>query len=113
MSKKKEQETRLVYSTDPNFRLDENGQPEQDTIPPSQQKLKVRIDTKQRAGKSVTIVEGFVGRKQDVEDLGKKLKTYSGTGGSVKDRVVIIQGDQQDKIMQWLNKNGYTSSKKI
>jgi len=113
MSKKKEQENRLVYSTDPNFRLDENGQPEQDTIPPLQQKLKVRIDKKQRAGKSVTLVEGFVGRREDVEDLGKKLKTYSGTGGTVKEYVIIIQGDQREKIIQWLHKNGYTSSKKV
>ena len=113
MIKKNETGNRFVYSTDPGFRLDENGLPEQDTLPPAQQKLKIRIDTKQRAGKAVTLVDGFVGKKEDLEDLGKKLKTYSGTGGSVKDNVIIVQGDQRDKIMQWLGKNGYSSSKKI
>jgi len=113
MAKKNEPDKRIVYSTDPGFRLDENGQPEQETLAPAQQKLKIRIDTKQRAGKAVTLVEGFTGKREDLEDLGKKLKTYSGTGGTVKDNLIIVQGDQREKLMQWLNKNGYTSCKKL
>jgi translation initiation factor 1 len=113
MAKKNESENRIIYSTDPGFRLDANGQPERETLAPGQQKLKIRIDNKQRAGKAVTLVEGFVGRKEDLEDLGKKLKTYSGTGGAVKDGLIIVQGDQRDKLMQWLGKNGYTSCKKL
>jgi translation initiation factor 1 len=59
------------------------------------------------------LVEGFIGTEEDLENLGKKLKNYCGTGGSTKDREIIIQGDQRDKILQWLQKNEYTNSKKV
>lgn len=103
----------LVYSTDPNFKLPYEAAGEQETIEPSLQKLKVRLDTKHRAGKAVTLVEGFIGTETDLEDLGKKLKSFCGTGGSVKDGEIIVQGDNREKILQWLLKNGYKSSKKI
>jgi translation initiation factor 1 len=80
---------------------------------PSQQKLKVRLETKHRAGKAVTLIENFIGTETDKQDLGKKLKTFCGTGGAVKDGEIIIQGDCRDKVVQWLQKNGYSSSKKI
>ncbi|MDP9229851.1 MAG: translation initiation factor, partial [Bacteroidota bacterium] len=82
-------------------------------ILPSQQKLSIRLDTKQRAGKAVTLIEGFIGKQEDAEDLGKRLKTFCGTGGSVKNFQIIIQGDQRDKVLTWLQKNGYLSSKRI
>jgi translation initiation factor 1 len=103
----------LVYSTDPNFKLPDENFEEQETIAPSEQKLKIRLDTKHRAGKAVTLVEGFIGTTADMEELGKKLKSFCGTGGSVKDGEIIVQGDNRDKILQWLQKNGYKSSKKI
>jgi translation initiation factor 1 len=112
MSKKKPNEQGIVYSTDPDFRLEEDESP-LETLAPKQQKLKVRLDTKQRAGKAVSLVEGFSGNTDDLEALGKKLKTHCGTGGSVKDGLIIIQGDQRDKIVQWLLKNGYTAAKRI
>ena len=112
MSKKKSGSHGIVYSTDPSFRLDEDL-PAEVTAPPTQQWLKIKLDTKQRAGKSVTLVEGFSGKKEDLEELGKKLKTHCGTGGAVKDGIAIVQGDQRDKILQWLMKNGYASSKRI
>jgi translation initiation factor 1 len=112
MSKKKQSLDGIVFSTDPDFRLEEE-QSQAVTLPARQQKLKVRLDTKQRAGKAVTLVESFIGNKDDLEDLGKKLKTHCGTGGSVKEGIIIIQGDQRDKILQWLLKNGYSSSKRI
>ena len=103
----------LVYSTDPNFKLPDDDAEEQETLPASQQKIKIRIDTKHRAGKAVTLVQDFIGTATDLEELGKKLKTFCGTGGSVKDGDIIIQGDNRDKILQWLQKNGYTLSKKL
>ena len=114
MSKKKLQSFGgLVYSTDPNFKLPEDDGVEQETIEPSQQKLKIRLDTKHRAGKAVTLIEGFIGTTADMEALEKKLKSFCGTGGSVKDGEIIVQGDNREKILQWLQKNGYKSSKKI
>lgn len=114
MSKKKNQGFGgLVYSTDPDFKLPEEHIEEQETIDPSQQKLRVRLDTKHRAGKAVTLVEGFIGSNADIEELGKKLKSFCGTGGSVKDGWIIVQGDNRDKILQWLQKNGFRLAKKI
>jgi len=112
MSKKKTGSSGIVYSTDPEFRTEDDA-PVEETLPAKQQRLRVRLDTRQRAGKAVTLVEGFAGKKEDLEDLGKKLKTHCGTGGSVKDGGIIIQGDQRDKITQWLLNNGYSSAKRI
>ena len=114
MSKKNKPDNKgFVYSTDPNFRFEEESREPQATLPPAQQLLKVRLDTKNRGGKAVTLTQGFTGTGEDLEELGKKLKNFCGTGGSVKDGEVIIQGDQRDKVMQWLLKNGYTKAKKI
>ena len=114
MSKKNKPDKRgYVYSTDPDFQFESEKILSEHTLEPRQQKLKIRMDTKQRAGKAVTLVEDFEGKAEDLEELGKKLKTYCGTGGSVKENAIIIQGDQREKLMQWLMKNGYTSSKKI
>jgi translation initiation factor 1 len=114
MSKKnKTDKNGFVFSTDPNFRFEDEEQEVKETLVPAQQKLRVRLETKHRGGKTVTILQSFIGKAEDLEDLGKKLKNYCGTGGSVKDGEVIIQGDQRDKILQWLQKNGYTQSKKV
>jgi translation initiation factor 1 len=113
MSKKNKPDNRgFVFSTDPNFRFQEEPQEAQETLPPAQQKLRVRLDTKQRAGKAVTLITSFIGTSEDLEELGKKLKNFCGTGGSVKDGEIIIQGDQREKVLQWLLKNGFTNSKK-
>ena len=114
MNKKNKPDTRgFVFSTDPSFRFEADDQPVQDTLAPARQKLRIRLDTKQRAGKAVTLVTGFIGNTEGLEELGKKLKNFCGTGGSVKDGEVIIQGDQRDKVLQWLLKNGYANTKKI
>jgi len=74
---------------------------------------KIKLETKHRAGKAVTLVTGFTGTEDDLEKLGKTLKNFCGTGGSAKDAEIIVQGDQRDKVLQWLLKNGYTQTKKI
>jgi translation initiation factor 1 len=107
MSKKKIDTSGLVYSTDPNFSVEEE-QEQQETLSISQQKLRVKLDTKQRAGKVVTLVEGFVGTQTDLENLGKQLKTKCGTGGSAKDGQIIIQGDYKIKVIENLHKMGYS-----
>ena len=112
MSKKKPNKDGIIFSTDPSFSFEEENQ-STETLPADKQKLKVRLDTKHRAGKAVTLVEGFIGKEEDLEEMGKKLKNFCGTGGSVKDWEVIVQGDQRDKVLQWLLKNGYKGTKKI
>lgn len=112
MSKKKPDNKGFVYSTDPNFRFEEEKK-EIETLLPSQQKLKIRLDTKRRAGKAVTLVEGFTGRDEDLEELGKELKAFCGTGGSAKDGEIIVQGDHREKLVQWFAKNGYSNIRKI
>jgi translation initiation factor 1 len=102
----------LVFSTDPNFKLEED-EPIQETLPAVQQKLRIKLETKHRAGKAVTLITGFIGSDDDLQDLGKKLKNFCGTGGSAKDAEIIIQGDNREKILQWLLKNDYKLTKKI
>jgi translation initiation factor 1 len=109
--KERSGEDGYVFSTDPNFKI-ESGQQEQLTLQPKEQKLRVRLETKHRAGKAVTIIDGFIGSANDLEDLGKKLKNYCGTGGSVKDGEIIIQGDHREKLMQWFIKNNYRQAKR-
>lgn len=113
MSKKNKPDTRgFVYSTDPDFKFEEEQESLQ-TLNTAQQKLRIKLDTKHRAGKAVTLIEGFIGTDEDLQDLGKKLKSFCGTGGSAKDNEIIVQGDQRDKVLQWLLKNGYKLSKRI
>jgi translation initiation factor 1 len=101
----------IVYSTNSNFKI-ERATEEGVTLPVSEQSLIVRLDTKHRGGKMVTLVEGFAGTEADLEQLGKQLKSYCGTGGSVKSNGIIIQGDNREKILMWLSKMGYKKAKK-
>jgi len=99
--------TRIVYSTNPNYRYEEEEQEEVINLPPSQQKLYLSLDKKQRKGKKVTLVTGFVGNDDNLKSLGKKLKTACGSGGSVKGGEILIQGDFREKVKNILEKEGY------
>ena len=88
------------------------GKEEEETLPPSKQKLKVSLDKKNRKGKAVTLVEGFVGNEEDLKALGKNLKTKCGVGGAAKDGEIIIQGDVRDKVEEILLSAGYQVKRK-
>lgn len=105
MAKKKK--VNIVYSTNPNFDFDYEEDEEQDTLPPNEQLLYVSIDRKQRGGKEVTLIEGFVGETTDLKNLAKMLKSKCGVGGAAKDGNVIIQGKFKEKISELLKKEGY------
>ncbi len=97
----------VVFSTRPDFEFDYNEPEEQSTLSPAEQQLRVMLDKKQRAGKSVTLVTGFVGSADDLKELGKKLKQACGVGGSAKDGEIIIQGDFREKVAAVLTVGGY------
>ncbi len=113
MSKKKQGRTDgLVYSTNQDYYNDfQESAGGQETLPKDKQRLRVQLDTRQRAGKVVTLVANFAGSTDDLEALGKQLKTKCGTGGSVKDGLIIIQGDYKEKIVAWLKDWGYTQTR--
>jgi translation initiation factor 1 len=108
---KKKDKGGLVYSTNPDFEHREEKE-EAASLPPQQQKLRVMIDRKQRGGKEVTLVTGFVGPEAELAELGKFLKTRCGVGGSAKDGEIIVQGNQRDKVVQLLLEKGFTQTKK-
>ncbi len=97
----------VVYSTSDEFKYQYQGGEEAATLPPSQQQLKVMLDKSGRGGKQVTLVTGFIGTQADLEALGKKLKTRCGTGGSVKEGEILIQGDVREKVHQYLQNEGF------
>jgi translation initiation factor 1 len=101
----------MVYSTDPEYQYDYNQEEEAETLEPSKQNLKVQRDKKQRKGKTVTLITGFIGKEDDLKELGKELKSKCGVGGSVKDGEIIIQGDFVDRVMALLNEKGYKVKK--
>ena len=107
----KQNRTGVVYSTNPDFTYQDNEPGEAATLPPQQQQLRVQLDKKQRGGKQVTLVTGFVGTDADLQALGKLLKTKCGVGGSAKDGEVVVQGDFRDKVLEVLLKEGYKAKK--
>jgi len=111
MSKKQKKVQNVVYSTNPNFSYEFEQEEAPDTLPVQQQRLYVSIDRKQRAGKEVTLVEGFVGAEEDLKELGKILKSKCGVGGSVKDNEILIQGNFKQKIFDLLINEGYSQTK--
>ncbi len=112
MNKKgKSKNSGIVYSTDPGFNFQNNGPEEPETLIPREQNLKVWLDRKQRKGKVVTLITGFVGRESDLADLGKMLKSKLGTGGAAKGGEILIQGDFRDKVIEILAAEGYKVKK--
>jgi translation initiation factor 1 len=101
----------VVYSTNPNFQYETETVEDPDTLPKEKQVLRISLDKRNRGGKQVTLITGFVGKEEDLQTLGKLLKTKCGVGGSVKDNEIILQGDFRKKALDILQKEGYTKTK--
>lgn len=101
----------MVYSTNPDYKYDTVSDGPESTPPPSKQNLRVWLDRRQRAGKQVTLVKGFVGSDEDLKELASMLKNKCGVGGTAKDGEIIIQGDFRDRVLDLLVKAGYRAKK--
>lgn len=108
---KKKNKINVVYSTNPDFSFDYESEETQETLAPNEQDLRIYLDTKQRKGKGVTLITGFVGSEDDLKALGKTLKSKCGVGGSAKNGEIIIQGDHRDKVLSLLTDMGYKAKK--
>ena len=107
MKKKSADQNGFVFSTDPEFQFQHEGSGSSETLTPAKQRLRIILDTRHRGGKTVTAILGFIGKTEDLETLGKRLKQYCGTGGSVKEGQILIQGDQTQKVRTYLQQQGY------
>ena len=101
----------IVYSTNPDFIYNFSEQEEPDTPLPEKQHLTVKTDSKNRKGKTVTLIEGFTGKTEDLKYLEKDIKTFCGTGGSAKDGVIILQGNLKEKAFNYLVSKNYKARK--
>jgi translation initiation factor 1 len=101
----------VVYSTNPDFRFEKGEEETSETLPPGKQDLRVRLDKKQRKGKSVTLITGFTGKEEDLQELAKWLKTKLGVGGSAKEGEILIQGDFVQRVLDLLAQGGYKAKK--
>ncbi len=103
----------IVYSTNPDFSYDKGDEEEPETLPKEKQLLRISLDKRRRAGKSVTLITGFVGKSEDLQELGKYIKVKCGVGGSAKDGEIIVQGDFRNKVLELLQQAGYSKSRII
>lgn len=97
----------MVYSTNPDYEFEQEETPEEETLPPARQRLLVKVERAGRKGKTVTLIQRFVGTEEDLKALGRRLKTRLSTGGSVKDGEIVIQGDVRDDVRTLLQAEGY------
>ena len=101
----------VVYSTNPDFQYETAAPVSEETLPPERQRLIVGIDRRNRGGKQVTLITGFVGSSDDLKELGRVLKTKLGVGGSAKDGEITVQGDFRDKVVEILRGLGYNAKR--
>ncbi|MDR0733739.1 MAG: translation initiation factor [Dysgonamonadaceae bacterium] len=107
------QRLNTVYSTNPNFQYETDKTEDIETLPNEKQPLRISLDKRNRSGKKVTLITGFTGKDEDLQQLAKLLKVKCGAGGSAKDGEIIIQGDFREKTCEILSKAGYHKAKII
>lgn len=103
----------IVYSTNPDYHYNKEDDASNDTLPKEKQLLRISLDKRNRKGKAVTLITGFTGSDDDLQELGRFLKTKCGVGGSAKEGEIIIQGDHREKIREILQKEGYAKARVI
>ena len=103
----------IMYSTNPDFEYETNQVEEEETLPKEKQSLRISLDKRNRGGKSVTLITGFRGKQDSLDEIGKWLKTKCGVGGAVKNGEILIQGDFRQKVLELLQKEGYIKSRII
>jgi len=108
---KQKNKTGVVYSTDPDFHYEYDVEKEPETLAPGKQNLWVMLDSRNRKGKKVTLITGFSGKEDDLQKLGRDLKTICGSGGTAKEGEILIQGDFRDKVIAYLSVKGYKVKK--
>lgn len=107
MKNERKNRINVIYSTNSDYNYEYSEEEIIETLPPEKQNLRVLLDSKQRKGKIVTLIQGFVGCEDDLKELAKLLKNKCGVGGSVKDGEIIIQGEVKDKVITILRDNHY------
>lgn len=105
MGKNKKNRDGIVYSTNPDYEYNYEGEREPETLSPAQQMLYLRREN--RNGKPVVVIKDFIGSSDDLRNLEKQLKNHCGVGGSSKDGEILIQGDNLEKVRIFLQKQGY------
>ena len=101
-------DSRTVWTSDSgDLRKKEQSQPSVKSLPPNQQIAYLHRDSKGRGGKGVTLIKNLVLSEEDMSTLAKKIKQACGTGGTVKDGVIEIQGENRERIAALLLKLGY------
>ena len=111
MSNKNKHLQGVVYSTDPQFKYESGEEEHKDTLDHQKQQLRVRIEKQHRGGKTVTVIDGFIGKEEDRQALGKLLKQKCGSGGSVKDGLILIQGEMKERVVKLLHELGFKNSR--
>ncbi|MCL2650206.1 MAG: translation initiation factor [Candidatus Azobacteroides sp.] len=101
----------VVYSTNPDFQYETGSEEKTETLPKEKQQLRISLDKRNRGGKMVSLITGFIGKEEDLQALGKLLKVKCGVGGSAKEGEIIIQGDFRNKLQELLHKEGYVKAR--
>jgi len=103
----------IVYSTNPDYHYNKEDEDITSTLPKEKQLLRISLDKRNRKGKAVTLITGFTGTEDNLQELGKLLKMKCGVGGSAKEGEIIVQGDHREKVLDILQKEGYVKSRII